>query len=227
MKYLFLSDIEYIIHKRKRIILIFMFMVGMSILLGDVSSNTFQSFIETSLGTTLDLSEYGILELLMYLLNVSIFLFIVVDIYIKDFCYNLDNLFLRTNPVRWFLKKSISFILFMLILKLLEYALVFILANMVYSGASNIYEFIYLILKDTGYIVFLQFLMLTFYLILNVFSCNYNYSVILLIVFLLCFDKNICQCNEYKIFFGWIITFMLDNLLIKWKAKRIIEINWR
>ena len=163
----------------------------------------------------------------MYLLNVSIFLFIMVDIYIKDFCYNLDNLFLRTNPVRWFLKKSIIFILFMFMLKLLEYALVFVLANMVYSGSCNIYEFIHLILKDTGYIVFLQFLMLTFYLILNVLACNYNYSVILLIVFLLFFDKNIWQCNGYKILLGWIFAFLLDNLLIKWKAKRIIEINWR
>ena len=157
MKYLFVSDIEYLIHKRKKIILIFMFMVGMSTLLGDVSSSSFQSFIGAALGTTLDLREYGILELLMYLLNVSIFLFIMVDIYIKDFCYNLDNLFLRTNPVRWFLKKSISFILFMFMLKLLEYALVFILANIVYFGPSNIYEFMHLILKDTLFLVFLLY----------------------------------------------------------------------
>ena len=33
MKYLFVSDIEYLIHKRKKIILIFMLMAGMSVLL--------------------------------------------------------------------------------------------------------------------------------------------------------------------------------------------------
>lgn len=48
-------------------------------------------------------------------------------LFIRDIKYSLDNIFLRTNILTWFIDKVIIFLMFSFILKILQYVLVAII----------------------------------------------------------------------------------------------------
>lgn len=227
MKYLFINDIEFTLHKRKKIIFIFYLLITVSLWLRSFDFENFTTYLGTSLGMTLNLEKYELIDLLMYLLNISVFIFLMVDIYVKDICYNLDNLFLRIKPLKWIFKKNISFMIFMFFLKSFEYILILVLSKIFCNGNLVIIELLHFFIKDIFYILFLQFFFLSFYLIFNILKINANYSIILLIIFLFFFDKNIYQCSMIKIFIGICISLSITLFLFYKKGKKIIEVNRR
>ena len=58
MKYLFINDIEFTLHKRKKIIFIFYLLITVSLWLRSFDFENFTTYLGTSLGMTLNLEKY-------------------------------------------------------------------------------------------------------------------------------------------------------------------------
>ena len=126
MKYLFMSDIEFLLKKRKKILIALIFIPLLVMLINIKSSFTIVDNLNNCLGTNINIKTSSILEFIMFLFNIAIYLFLIVEFYVKDISYQLDNIFLRISPLKWLFKKNIVFLLITLIIKLLQY-FVFIL----------------------------------------------------------------------------------------------------
>ena len=92
MKYLWMNDIRYIFQKRKKLLLLFATVLMLSLWLESYQDRSFYHFICVSLGVAFNHKSFEWLELLAYLFNVVVFLFLIVDVYMKDmssqFCKN-------------------------------------------------------------------------------------------------------------------------------------------
>ena len=160
MKYLYMNDVSYLMKKRLKFMILLVFIPILVLLINITSTNIVIDHINSSMGTRLVIDRDGtiLIELLMYALNVFVYLFLIIDVYIKDIAYQLDNIFLRIKPVKWISKKIAILILITVILKFMQYLTITLV--LLISGKSNIFtpDLVKLITNDILYILFIQFL---------------------------------------------------------------------
>ena len=111
MKYLFYNDISYLIHNKIKIILLVLILPICSLLLNISSDISIIEILMKSMGTNLSLDYSGIVEVIMYIFNLSWFLYLISEIYTKDLTDNLENIFLRIKPIKYIVKKNLYFII--------------------------------------------------------------------------------------------------------------------
>ena len=226
MKYLYMNDIEYLIRKRKKV-LIALLLIPIIVMLINVNSKmSLLEIINNSMGTNLNLNDSNILELIMFLFNNAIYLFLVIDIYIKDIAYQLDNIFLRILPSRWLLRKNIIFISIILIIKVLQYfVFLFALFLLTNQNVSNI--IIYkLIFSEFIYVIFIQYLFLFTYISTLVLKKIKVVPCFLFLVVIILLPKSIYELknNQLCILFILLLLFLyLSYRLFKYHSKKIIE----
>ena len=161
MKYFIKNDVDYLLKKRLKILIIMMAFPVLIAWVNVKSGCDFRQTIIASLGLSIK-DGGGFLTLIAYLFNITIYLFLAVDIYIKDIRYQLDNLFLRMKLSNWYLKKSILFIIYMFIFKILQHV---ILSLFIYAfGIKGIdISSLYLFTYDFIYILVLQSIFMLVY----------------------------------------------------------------
>ena len=123
MKFLISSDILHLLKNRKKILFVIMVIPLIVTLINSNLPISLLKLFHLNTGTNLGLDS-GPLEYILYALNISSYIFLVVDLYIKDIKYQLENIFLREKPFVWICKKTILFIIIMFGLKLLQYLIV-------------------------------------------------------------------------------------------------------
>ena len=97
------------------------------------------------LGNNYKVNESLYIELIMYIFNISIAVYLCFLLYIKDIRYNLDNIFLRVNPKCWIINKNLIFLIIMAFFKVFEYLLIMIIF---FASNKNI---------DLCYMIFIMF----------------------------------------------------------------------
>ncbi|GEM_PF-1824907 len=225
MKYMIYNDIDYLIRKRKTILLLVLLIPLVSIFIAAFASATPNEIIIYSLGLSVNTKNIGVIELIMYLFNVSLFIFLVADLYIKDVAYQLDNIFLRTRPAKWFVKKTILFMICILFMKLIEYLGIFIFFVIVKNVNIINQDFIKIFFCDYLYILLIQYLFLLIYIISIYLSKHKWVCLLLFVVAMIFIPKNIFSLrNDLLIILGAIFGVqIIIYLMFRISSKKIIE----
>lgn len=224
MKYLIYNDFSYIIHHKKRVILLILLVPIISILLNINNNMSMFEIMMLSMGTNLSSTFYSILGMIMYLFNVFWFLYFIVQIYIKDLENGLENIFLRIKPQRYIIRKNICFIIITIMIKVLQYIAI-ILLFLIFKHQIPNNQVFQLLISDIGYILFVQYLFLFLYLIYILLSKNILFLSITVIILLLTIPKNIWNFSNYLYLIVLGIIFV--NFVIYWLfskySKNLIE----
>ena len=176
--------------------------------------------VHLSMGTKLNISGYSLTELISFIFNITIFLFIMIDIYVKDMEYQLDSIFLRMKPVIWYLKKSLYFIIIIIMTKAIQYLFLILLIG----DKLSLLDILFLLRNDCVYILFLQYLFLLIYLgTILILKSKLSAIFIFLLVFMV-LPKNIYELKYVEIYWLGIILINMINcwILKKWN-KKIME----
>ena len=225
MKYLFMSDIEFLLKKRKKILIALIFIPLLVMLINIKSSFTIVDNLNNCLGTNINIKTSSILEFIMFLFNIAIYLFLIVEFYVKDISYQLDNIFLRISTLKWLFKKNIVFLLITLIIKLLQYFVFILFLIMIKNEMVNIDVF-KLIVLDFIYIIFLQYTFIFTYIITLFLNKLRLVPYCLFIVLMFFIPKNIYHLKLSQICcFCLMLAFILclSFYLFKYHSKKIIE----
>ena len=162
----------------------------------------------------------------MFLFNISVYVFFIADVYIKDISYQLDNIFLRMKAYKWIFKKNIVFVILTVLLKVLQYGL--IVATLIIFKKNNVLSFpvFSLFLKDLVYTIFVQFLFISIYIVSSSIKKNKIVPYIFFVIIMIFIPKNIYKLNLDNIIFIGIILiliFIILQIIFKKYNKRIIE----
>lgn len=224
MKYLFHNDIQYLINKRRSFLLLLAFVSTFMTVIYITMDIDLSEIMALSLGLNVDLTNIASMEILMYLFNISIYVFIIVDVYVKDIAYNLDNIFLRVKPVTWLFKKNILFILLTLIVKIIQYALILLLA-VILNKEILIMKIVNLFIVDYCYILLIEYGFLLFYILFMTFKKMNLLVIIVGVVTAIIIPKNVLKLSKYSVYL-LLITLLIQliiYLLFKKRSKQIIE----
>lgn len=224
MKYLLYNDVSYLLNK-KRILIITIFIVPLLLLL--ININASSSMIDTIMsctGTNLNLESIDIIHLIMYLFNVFSFIYLIVDIYIKDLNKNLENIFLRMSPIEYIVKKNLFFVISISIIKLIQYCIM-ILFLMTFGQASFNIDIFQLAMMDIIYILLIQYIFLLLYICFILMKKNIIFLSIMSIILLAIFPKCVWETRMYVILMIAVIVLVhiMINLIFLKKSKMIIE----
>ena len=223
IRYIFFTDTLYLLKKRKGILLLFLLFPIVTAFINVNIDIPFINIINTSMGTNIILKEIGPLEICMYLLNIGIIAFLITDLFIRDIKYNLDNIFLRTNILTWFVNKVIIFLMFSFILKILQYSLVVIILLVNNKVFDN--NVIYLMLTDYFYTSLIGFIFLLMYILFVTLNKAKILPIIGGIILIIILPKSIWSLKCY-IFYMIIILILIITIIskiIKNKNKKIFE----
>lgn len=225
MKFLLLNDIEYIFNNKKKLLALILLLPLIFILINyNNNSISFLDIIHLSTGTKFESNNYTIIELIMFALNIVVFLFLVIDVYVKDIDYHLDNIFLRLSPRKWYINKTSCFSALIFILKLIQYLLIFI-TLLILKKQPSFVEVFNLLIYDYIYILFLQFVCLLIYILASVFLKNRIISIGIFLVLFTIIPKNISVLGN-KIFILMLIVFIItyiNTIIFNHMNKKIIE----
>ena len=153
MKYLILNDFCYLIKKRKFfILLLFVIPLIVTILNAKSSMKSLEIFFLAT-GT-----------ILMLLFSTFSFLFIYIDIYLKDLDKNLENIFLRINSKKYISKKIILSMLITFMLKFIQYVIITI-TLLLFNHFSLEFNILKLFFIDFLYTISMQLIFLLIYMI--------------------------------------------------------------
>lgn len=209
MKYLFLNDVSYLIHKKKWVLCL-LFISPLVVLFLNMQANV--SVIDTimiSMGTNLYFSSSGvnILEMIMYLFNLFCFLYLISSLYLKDWSSNLENIFLRINPGKYILGKNVMFTGIIVSIKLIQYIIVICFFSIFRSTFFNKDIFL-LVCTDILYILMIQYCFLLIYVFYLLFKKNIIFFVTSLILVGILLPKNIFELRNYI----WILMLLVVGL---------------
>lgn len=211
MKYMIRNDVSYIFtNKRLLFILYFVAISFVSVLyiMGGMDTNNSLSII---LGNNYKVNESLYIELIMYIFNIAIAVYLCFLLYIKDIRYNLDNIFLRVSPKNWIIKKNLIFLIIMAFFKVFEYLLITI---MFYVCNKNI-DLNYMILimfKDYIYHLVIQYFLLFGYIVIGLLKKTKPLFILVCLFFIIIFPKNILNSN--LLFLIMLLVVMIISIII-------------
>lgn len=119
MKYLFCNDIKNCFRGRTLklvIVVLILEFIFQFIIIDD-------NIVNLLLGRNLE-NVKNYISMLFFLLHVLLFMFISLDIYLRDMLYNVDNIFFRIKPIKFIGEKIIFLIISTIVLRLLEYIVI-------------------------------------------------------------------------------------------------------
>lgn len=225
MKFLWLNDMEYFIHKRWKFLgLLLGFPIIMMLILANTNLSSME-LINAALGTRTKIPDGAVLEMCIYIFEVAMSLFFIVDIYSKDIEYHLENIFLRFSPAKWYVLKSILFLTLMVLIKVIQYGIVIILC-ICFKKVPILNDFTQLFLKDIIYFLFLQFLFFSIYSFCLLLWNNRFLSILLFLILFLFLPQNIYELNYKTICFLQIGIIVINFILLymfKRYNKKMIE----
>ena len=224
MKYLFHNDISYLVRKKRIILISVLFLPLLILLLNLGTQYNINDIIMLCTGTNLEINTIDIIQLLMYLFNLYSFIYLMVDIYMKDLNDKLENIFLRMKPWEYIVKKNIYFTITIILIKVLQYSIMFIIL-ILYGNSGTIGNTIFLLLTDAIYILFSQYLYLLIYLIYILLKKNICFLTAMSILLILLIPKNIWSISNYILYVILLIIIIqtIISLIFYKKSKRIIE----
>ena len=123
--YIWKNDLKFLMRKYK-IVMIFLLINFLSLIINlNLDINSFDK-ITISTGTNIMKNNFSIIQYIILIFNNLFFVLISLELFIKDFNYELDNIFTRMKITKWGLRKNLTIILFTIFLKVIQYLLMII-----------------------------------------------------------------------------------------------------
>ena len=123
MKYFLNNDISYLIRKQYAILLCFLIAPIVLLLLRLRVEDNMSMILLEPIGGFLNFESFNIIMFIMYLFNVATLIYFGIVLYTRDLDDNLENIFLRMSSFSYIIKKGITFIGVIIILKVIQYSL--------------------------------------------------------------------------------------------------------
>lgn len=226
MKYIFLNDISFVLNKMKKILSTYLFSILFVSFFYNMNKLDLVDMINVILGNNFKINSSLYIELIMYVLHLSICIYMVFSIYIKDVRYQLDNIFLRVTPNSWIRNKNISFLLIMFLFKIIEYLLLMILMYL-FGYNLNITYITSMFVTDYLYYILIQYFSLIAYITFNLLDRAKIIILISIVIFCFLYPKNIMNCtsNINIVYIAICILLLLSALkyIFKYNSKKIIQ----
>lgn len=219
MKYLCLNDFLYLLRK-KYLLLILIFTLPLFFLLFRMNIN--ENVIDIVMFVTgTNLKYRSSLEVIIFLFNCASTIYLIFYLYTKDLTNQLENIFLRVTQRKYILIKNLLCTATLIIIKIIEYLLIYL----VVFKRVEVRDYLTLLLSDTTYIIFIQYISLLLYLCYLTLKRNiFIITPILILVFLL-IPKNIISIKSYLLIVLAliIILYFITYLIFNQNIKKILE----
>ncbi len=226
MKYMYMNDIEYLIKKRKKILIVLILIPIIAMLININQKVSLLEILNNCMGTNLNFKNSNILEYIMFLFNITIYLFLIIDLYVKDIVYQLDNIFLRISPLKWLLKKNLIFMSMIFIMKLLQYLFLLFLKFILTKSNENDNMVYKLIFSDFLYIIFLQYIFIFIYIVSLLLKKLKLMPYVIFSIIIIILPKSIYGLKNNQLCFLILLILLVLYLLyylFKYHSKKIIE----
>lgn len=201
MKYIIYNDLSYLWHRKKNYTLLLLFLIYIlpAVIIYIYNQSSISSFeiALTCIGANFDVRNIEIISLLMFLFNVSSFIYLIIDVYVKDLNEYIENIFLRIKPISYIIKKNIAFMIGMFFVKLIQYIIIIGLTSL--TKDVDILGMIKLIFTDYMYILLIQYLFFIIYLLYIFLKKNILILSILYFSLFILFPKNIWNTRNYSV----------------------------
>lgn len=224
MKYFLNNDISYLIRKQYVILLCFLIAPIVLLLLRLQVEGNMSMILLEPIGGFLNFESLDIIMLIMYLFNVATLIYFGIVLYTRDLDDNLENIFLRMSSFSYIIKKGITFIGVIIILKVIQYSLMIGTLFLFSSSTFDSNVFLLLGVDIVYHILFTSSILLLYFLFLLQ-NKNHILLAILLLIILFIIPKNIWNLRNMLGIFIWIIM-MIQGIMVMIftkKSKKIIE----
>lgn len=224
MKYFLNNDISYLIRKQYVILLCFLIAPVVLLLLRLQVEGNMSMILLEPIGGFLNFESLDIIMLIMYLFNVATLIYFGIVLYTRDLDDNLENIFLRMSSFSYIIKKGITFIGVIIILKVIQYSLMIGTLFLFSSSTFDSNVFLLLGVDIVYHILFTSSILLLYFLFLLQ-NKNHILLAILLLIILFIIPKNIWNLRNMLGIFIWIIM-MIQGIMVMIftkKSKKIIE----
>lgn len=224
MKYFLNNDISYLIRKRYAILLCFLVAPVVLLLLRLRIEDNMSMILLEPIGGFLNFESFDIIMLIMYLFNVATLIYFGIVLYTRDLDDNLENIFLRMSSCSYIIKKGITFIGIITILKGIQYSLM--IGTLFLFGSSTFDSNVFLLLGvDIIYHILFTSSILLLYFLFLLQNKNHILLSILLLIILFIIPKNIWNLRnmlEWSILIIMMIQGIIVMIFTK-KCKKLIE----
>lgn len=223
MKFVFVNDLMYILDKRKKYILLYIIVPFIICLLLSSNSTSDLSIMFYSLGNNLTIKNFNIIEIMMYIFNITMFIFFVVDLFSKDLLYQKDCIFFRINIVKWFLYKTVFVLFLCFCISIFKYLLITTYLKFILD--FSIVYIIKVMFLDINYYILIYTIVVAIFITWNLFLSTF--SVVLMIILSIIIPKNIIHTESYYLVLVIISVFLYVNIvfLLKKAGKKILEME--
>lgn len=224
MKYFLNNDISYLIRKQYVILLCFLIAPVVLLLLRLQVEGNMSMILLEPIGGFLNFESLDIIMLIMYLFNVATLIYFGIVLYTRDLDDNLENIFLRMSSCSYIIKKEITFIGIIILLKVIQYSLMIGTLFLFSSSTFDSNVFLLLGVDIVYHILFTSSILLLYFLFLSQ-NKNHILLAILLLIILCIIPKNIWNLRNMLGIFIWIII-MIQGIIVMIftkKIKKLIE----
>lgn len=221
-KYLFKSDLNYLIKKQKNILLLIV-TVPVVVLITRLSQELSSlELLKSALALDITKNSYNILDYVIYLFNILSYIFITNYLYLKDYQVNLDKIYLRTDFKKFYLQKTTIFLIFTFIIMFIQYFLL-ILVLAFTNHPIILKEIIKVFIINYLFITLIQQIFVSAMIIYSSFSKLRIGLIILGIISFIFIPKNIINLNAYYLLLALILVIIINKTLNKKYHKKIIQ----
>lgn len=224
MKYFLNNDISYLIRKQYVILLCFLIAPVVLLLLRLQVEGNMSMILLEPIGGFLNFESFNIIMFIMYLFNVATLIYFGIVLYTRDLDDNLENIFLRMSSFSYIIKKEITFIGVIIILKVIQYSLMIGTLFLFSSSTFDSNVFLLLGVDIVYHILFTSSILLLYFLFLLQ-NKNHILLAILLLIILFIIPKNIWNLRNMLGIFIWIIMTIQGIIVMIFtkKSKKLIE----
>ena len=212
MKYFLNNDISYLIRKQYVILLCFLIAPVVLLLLRLQVEGNMSMILLEPIGGFLNFESLDIIMLIMYLFNVATLIYFGIVLYTRDLDDNLENIFLRMSSFSYIIKKGITFIGVIIILKVIQYSLMIGTLFLFSSSTFDSNVFLLLGVDIVYHILFTSSILLLYFLFLLQ-NKNHILLAILLLIILFIIPKNIWNLRNMLGIFIWIIM-LIQGIMV-------------
>lgn len=228
MKYLMVSDFNYIKRIRLRLLLVSFMIVVIGSFFKVTTGYLGSDYIfYAALGLKFEM--YDIISFLIFLIQQIIFIILIIDLVSNDIIKNMTNIFSRIDIRKWMMSKLITTFALILSFKTFVYLFVVNSTSLFYSNyyLNNIGNTVIWYLKDILYTFDISLLFFLFYIVAG--EKNKIVLIIMLGIFLyLIPNLNMfaVDMNFIMLIFILIILFVLFTIILKLRKENFLE-RWK
>ena len=218
MKYIFIKDFYNYFKYHKKIWISYIVIIFLSILFGNLIGLQLKDSIAMSLGLNCSPNS-GILEIIMYILNIGFYILPVLLVINTDIKFNADNLFLRIDLKKWLYGKILSIIIILFVQKIITFI---VIAAICLFYNYTPFGFIDVFINNYLLILFIQLLFFMVYIISSYSKRIIIFFILVLLLLIKYLFINSYTVNKVLIMF-LIITVCILILFLKNKINNLFE----